>query len=74
MKNYEYEIIKYPSDQFSQLTYFCTAQGECELNELPLDQMQTMKGVLNEMGAQGWELVQLFFGKDGIVALWKKEV
>ena len=29
--------------------------------------------LLNARGLEGWELVQTFFGEDGVVAVWKQE-
>lgn len=74
MKKFEYEITKHPADEFSQLAFFCTDRGECALSELPSDQVGVLGTLLNEKGAQGWELIQLVFGKDGVVAFWKKEI
>jgi hypothetical protein len=72
MANYEYEITKHPADEFHRLTYFCTESGECSLEEIPDQQMIILRDILNQKGSEGWELVQLFFGKDGVVALWKR--
>jgi hypothetical protein len=74
MKKFQYEITKHPSSEFNQLVYFCTDQGECSLEQVPSSQTEILKGLLNNRGEQGWELIQLFFGKDGIVALWKKAI
>jgi hypothetical protein len=74
MNRFRYEITRHPSSEFKQLVYFCTDQGECSLEQIPSDQINILKGLLNESGEQGWELVQLFFGKDGIVAFWKKAI
>jgi len=74
MKKFQYEITRHPSSEFNQLVYFCTDQGECSLEQVPSNQTETLKDLLNNRGEQGWELIQLFFGKDGIVALWKKAV
>jgi hypothetical protein len=30
--------------------------------------------LLNERGGEGWELIQLLFGKDGVMACWKRRV
>jgi hypothetical protein len=72
MAKFEYEITKHPAEAFNHLVYFCTAHGECNVNDLPADQVKALRGILNEKGAQGWELVQLSFGQDGIVAFWKR--
>jgi hypothetical protein len=73
MKNFEYEITKHPSGEFQKLAYFCTAAGECRIDQLPTDQTGVLRNILNERGHLGWELVQLSFGKDGVVAFWKRE-
>jgi hypothetical protein len=72
-KQFAYEVKKYPVEQFIRLAYFCTDKGECGLNELPSEQMTAFEDLLNERGSGGWELVQAFFGTDGVVAVWKRE-
>jgi len=74
MKQFEYEITKHPADEFTHLIYFCTNEGECNVDQLPLNQTEVMEKILNERGAQSWELVQVFFGKDGVVAFWKRAI
>lgn len=74
MKRYEYEITKHPSDEFQKLAWFCTAGGECKADQLPSDQTERLKHILNDKGSLGWDLLQLSFGKDGVVAFWKKEI
>ena len=74
MKQFEYEITKHPADEFTHLVYFCTNEGECNVDQVSLNQTEVLKEILNEMGVQGWELVQVFFGKDGIIALWKRTI
>jgi len=36
--------------------------------------LDVLGGILNERGAQGWELIQLFLGGDGVVAFWKRAI
>ena len=72
MKHYEYEITRHPAEDFSHLTYFCSEAGECSLEEVPDQQISTLRAILNNKGSEGWELVQIGFGKDGIVAFWKR--
>jgi len=74
MKKFEYEITKYPADEFTQLVYFCTNEGECDFDQLPSNQTEVLENILNERGILSWELVQVFFGKDGIVAFWKRAI
>lgn len=72
MIRFEYEISKHSAEEFSKLIYFCSDQGECALNELPPDQLRGLAKLLNKRGDEGWELIEMFFGKDGIVAFWKR--
>ncbi len=72
MKKFEYEITKHPTHEFAQLAYFCSDTGDCQLDAVPSKQTETLLNILNQQGKQGWELVQLFFGKDGVMASWKR--
>lgn len=73
MDSFEYEITKYEMERFSKLVYFCSAQGECGLTQVPPEEPSALEAILNERGATGWELVQLIFGKDGVIACWKRK-
>ena len=72
MSRFEYDITKHGAEAFSRVAYFCSEQGECGVEEVPLDQLQIMREILNRRGGEGWELVQLFFGQEGVVAFWKR--
>jgi hypothetical protein len=72
MKTYEYEITSYPAESFKELVYFCSEAGVCALENVPSNQIERMRDILNERGSQGWELVQASFGKDGLMAFWKR--
>jgi hypothetical protein len=74
MKKFEYEITEHPSGEFQQLAYFCSASGECTLEQIPSDQAGKLRDVLNRKGVLGWELIQLSFGRSGVVAYWKREI
>ena len=69
---FEYEISKHPAQDFTQLIYFCTDAGECSYHELPPDQTKALENVLNERGALGWEMAQMFMGTEGIMIVWKR--
>lgn len=74
MKKFEYEITKHPAREFSRLAYFCAETGECKYDQLLNAQIKVLNDILNERGSMGWELIQLIFGKDGIVAYWKRAI
>lgn len=73
MRAFEYRIVKHPSDQFKDLVYFCTENGECSLEQVPGDQVQKLEDLLNAQGEKGWDLVQVAFGRDGLLAFWRRE-
>ena len=74
MNRFEYEITKHPSEEFKKLVYFCSDSGECNIDQLPADQLTIMEKILNSRGSQGWELVQISFGEDGVLAFWKRSM
>jgi hypothetical protein len=74
MSRFEYEITKHAADEFEQLVYFCTDQGECGIREVPPDQFSVFGEIMNQRGALGWELIQVVFGKDGVVIFWKRSL
>ncbi|GBE31174.1 MAG TPA: hypothetical protein ENH07_08935 [Nitrospirae bacterium] len=74
MTRFEYEISAHPAETFEQVNFFCSVEGECSLKELPGDQVNMLMNLLNEQGRQGWELVQIFFGRDGVLAFWKRRI
>ena len=74
MIHFEYEITKHSAVEFSKLVYFCSDQGECNMEDLPSDQLNVLRDILNKRGGEGWELTQILVGKDGVVAFWKRAV
>ncbi len=74
MKRFEYEITRHKEDAFKQVVYFCSENGECTMEEVPGEETKMLSQILNERGNQGWELVQVSFGKDGAMAFWKRKI
>lgn len=69
---FEYDIVKIPAQAFERLAFFCSEKGDCAIEDVPADQTRRLADMLNEKGADGWELVQLFFQESGLVAIWKQ--
>lgn len=74
MKRFEYKITKHPAEAFTELVYYCSEAGECTLDQIPHDQTEILQSLLNNEGMEGWELVQVSFGRNGIICFWKKEL
>ncbi|MBI5252498.1 MAG: hypothetical protein HY912_23635 [Desulfomonile tiedjei] len=74
MDNFEYRITMHAADTFTRVTYFCSEQGDCSVHEIPKEEPDFLVDILNDYGLEGWELVQLVFGKDGVMACWKRRI
>jgi hypothetical protein len=72
MRRFEYQITLHSSELFTNVVYFCSEEGSCQLEEVPSDQIGRLEGILNEQGERGWELAQASFGKQGLLLFWKK--
>ncbi|MCF8061342.1 MAG: hypothetical protein K9M82_02400 [Deltaproteobacteria bacterium] len=72
MAGFEYDITKHGAEAFTRVAYFCSEEGECGIEEVPADQLRILGDILNGRGAEGWELVQLFFNQEGVLAFWKR--
>ncbi|MDD3473962.1 MAG: hypothetical protein PHS86_14365 [Syntrophaceae bacterium] len=74
MNRYEYEITTHSSESFKKVVYFCTDRGDCSVDEVPVEEPGALVSILNERGASGWELIQIMFGKKGVMAFWKRRI
>ncbi len=74
MQRFEYEVTTHAEEQFRELVFYCNEQGECGLNDVPPDQFTVLVKILNSRGAEGWELVEIKFGKEGLIAFWKRQL
>lgn len=72
MARIQYEIDLYSVRDFRQLAFVCSPSGECESREVPGDQVEVLSRKLNARGVDGWELVQISFGREQAVAIFKK--
>ena len=72
MDCFEYDITQHASDTFDKVIYFCSKSGQCGIEEVTKDQTRLLTDILNSRGKEGWELVQIAFGKDGMMAYWKR--
>ncbi len=73
MDFFEYRVTRHPAEAFRDIVYFCSREGDCNLEVIGSDQISKMENILNEGGRQGWELVQAAFGKDGVLVFWKRQ-
>jgi len=57
-----------------RIVYYCSESGNCKVEGFPGEETQLMVDVLNARGQMGWELVQLLFGRDGVLGVWKRRL
>ncbi|QCQ21623.1 hypothetical protein [Desulfoglaeba alkanexedens] len=72
MVRFEYAITKHPAEHFQHLVYFCADDGSCSLEQVPGEQTKILEEILNRRGSEGWDLVQVAFGRNGLLAFWKR--
>lgn len=53
-------------------TIFCDDEGACYFDAGPNPLTEAIERLLNEMGEQGWELVQLAFRPGQMIGFWKQ--
>ena len=74
MKRWEYDISLHSMETFKQAAMFCTQDGTCQMEDVPMEQVQVLSDLLNERGREGWQLIQVSFGRGGLMAFWKRKV
>ena len=83
MGNWQYRItIHTPAEVLDLLpepvgqvppTIFCDDQGACYFDAGPNPLTRAIEQLLNQVGEQGWELVQVAFRPNQIICFWKRE-
>ncbi len=61
-------------EEENNIVYACRPDGECEVHAVGMEQLDNLSSMLNEMGREGWELVELFFHHSGVVTFWKRVI
>lgn len=74
MTRYEYKVTRRLADEFSQVVYFCGLDGSCGVERVPGRQIDKVSEILNDEGRNGWDLVQIAFGKNGMLMFWKRMI
>lgn len=74
MEHFEYDITHHDGESFMRIVYYCSERGDCKVEGVPGEETRLMAEVLNVRGREGWELVQLLFGRDGVLAVWKRRI
>ena len=74
MRRWEYDVTIEKTDNFRTLAYFCSADGECVAKTVPGKEPRALVDLLNQRGAEGWELVQLSASGQELMGVWKREL
>jgi hypothetical protein len=62
-------IVTHPR---KNIVFACRPEGTCEVHDIGLEQIERLTVLFNEMGEEGWEIVQLVFHESGIVSFWRR--
>ena len=83
MEKYEYTIKAFSMEELEEkgvvvhpqnnIVFACRPDGACAMHDVALEQTEQLSVLFNELGREGWELVQLFFHPSGIVSFWKRQ-
>ena len=82
MGNWQYRItVHTPADVLDLLpepveqvppTIFCDDEGACYFDAGPNPFTRAIEQLLNKVGEQGWELVQVAFRPNQMIGFWKR--
>ncbi len=82
MESFEYKVTAHSIEELKEtgvvvdpkvnIVFACRADGSCAVKDVAEEHMEQLAGLLNTMGKEGWELVQLVFHSSGIVGFWKR--
>jgi hypothetical protein len=73
MKEFEYEISIHHLRRENRMRIFCSETGDCSVEDVTDSDSAALVSALNERGRSGWELVQILFGGDGFMCVWKRK-
>ncbi len=74
MKEFEYEISIHHLQRGNRMRIFCSETGDCSVGDVTDSDSGAVVAALNERGRDGWELVQILFGGDGFMCVWKRKL
>jgi hypothetical protein len=87
MKRWEYDITSYSIEQVIAMrekmgyseggdrpVMFCTDQGACFFDNLPNPNAKAIQHILNNRGAEGWQLAAVSFRTEEMLCFWMREV
>ncbi len=65
-------VLSEPVDQVPP-TIFCDDEGTCYFDAGPNPFTRAIEHLLNQVGTEGWELVQVAFRPDQMICFWKRQ-
>jgi len=68
------EQLGHPLEEGSPPVVYCDTEGECFFDAAPNPYIESIVHILNGMGEQGWELVQVTFRQTDFICIWRREL
>lgn len=82
MDNWRYKVTVHEAEEILEHlpetvgdvppSIYCDDQGICYFDEGPNPFTEAIESLLNDVGAQGWELIQVAFRPDQMICFWKQ--
>ena len=68
------DVLAQLSEKVEQVppTIFCDGEGTCYFNAGPNPLTRAIERVLDQVGEEGWELVQVTFRSEQMICFWKR--
>ena len=64
-------LLREPVEQVPE-TIFCDDEGACYFSSGPSPLTQAIERLLDQVGEEGWELVQVAFRPEQMICFWKQ--
>jgi hypothetical protein len=62
------------SEEIAPSVVYCDTEGVCFFDEAPNPYMKAIVELLDDMGAEGWVLVQVIPRAQDLICFWRREV
>jgi hypothetical protein len=68
------EELGHPPEPAGPEVVYCDTEGVCFFDDAPNPYVESIVHILNGMGEQGWDLVQIAFRQADFICIWRREL
>jgi hypothetical protein len=63
-----------PPEAGGEEPFLCDDRGVCFFDRTPDGNVNVLRSILNQRGAQGWQLVQIDYRRDRLICTWRRPI